>query len=245
MINFFVLSMFMATMTLGLIWLLEKKVWKPARVRAASSLAQPEQVERVSLILERPVLTSFCCLMFPVFLYVLLIRSFIFEIYRIPSESMMPTLNVGDTVLIDKSIYQFNEPLFHKTMLVNGEPQRGDVVVFQLPENPGINYIKRIVGVPGDKIVHEDKVFMVFSAHNADSTIQSVQKKQDFKYMIDPEKPTREASFYIQEGQPLGVWVVPEDHYFVLGDNRDSSQDSRFWGFVPRTNLVGKVFTSW
>ena len=157
----------------------------------------------------------------------------------------MPTLNVGDTVLIDKSIYQFNEPLFHKTMLVNGEPQRGDVVVFQLPENPGINYIKRIVGVPGDKIVHEDKVFMVFSAHNADSTIQSVQKKQDFKYMIDPEKPTREASFYIQEGQPLGVWVVPEDHYFVLGDNRDSSQDSRFWGFVPRTNLVGKVFTSW
>lgn len=246
--------MFMSTVVLGLVWFLERKVWKPARGKAAIKAVENSDMDRASLILERPFLASFCCLMFPVFLYVLLVRSFVFEVYRIPTESMLPNYKVGDSILIDKSVYNISEPLFHMNLFTTDDPERGDVVVFLLPGNPGTNYIKRIIGLPGDKIIHRSKEFTVikpqgdsplsssFASHGKGHT---TEVKDNYRFMTDPEKPTREDSFFLQDGQPIGEWVVPEGHYFVLGDNRDHSQDSRFWGFVPRSNLVGRVFISW
>ena len=167
---------------------------------------------------------------------------------------MLPNYKVGDSILIDKSVYNVSEPLFHINLFTTDDPERGDVVVFLLPGNPGTNYIKRIIGLPGDKIVHRDKVFTVIrpqghpplsSSVVSHGKVRTSEIKDNYRFVTDPEKPTREASFFIQDGKPIGEWVVPEGHYFVLGDNRDHSQDSRFWGFVPRSHLVGKVFISW
>ncbi len=237
MVNFFVLTLAFVTLVCAIIWLLERHVWMPARYKSLVTL-HSDITSEVKLTARRPVLVSIICMLFPVILYVFLVRSFFFEIYKIPTKSMLPAYKVGTSVLIDKFAYGVSDPLFHNILLYREKPEHGDVAVFMLPDNPGINYIKRIVGVPGDTVVYRDKVLSVES-----KWLEVI--KFDNEVLIDESKPDRINSFFIQKGMEKGIWKVPAGQYFVIGDNRDDSQDSRFWGFVPQENLVGKVIYSW
>lgn len=193
-------------------------------------------------------ISEFSSSIFPVLFVVLLIRSFFIEPYKIPSGSMIPTLMIGDFILVDKNIYGYKIPLTSITLLENEEPQRGDVVVFKYPENKKINYIKRVIALPGDQIIYKDKVVFINGIeylqtdieHNfdpieiADGTV-SLEKNENKEYLILNQKaPTFNFKY-----------TVPDDSYFVMGDNRDNSNDSRYWGPVPKENLVGKAFYIW
>ncbi len=192
---------------------------------------------------------EFSSSIFPVLLAVLLIRSFIIEPYKIPSGSMIPTLMVGDFILVDKNIYGYKLPLTNYVLIENETPARGDVVVFKYPENKSINYIKRVIGVPGDEIIYRDKVIYVngikneiieYPDHNFDPIEISggsvyYENNQNKKYLVLNQN-ARTYNF---------TYKVPKDTYFVLGDNRDNSNDSRYWGPVPKENLVGKAFYIW
>ena len=191
---------------------------------------------------------EFSSSVFPILLVVLLIRSFFIEPYKIPSGSMIPTLMIGDFILVDKNIYGYKLPLTNITLIDNEDPQRGDVVVFKYPENKKINYIKRIVGLPGDRIIYknkrlyinDDEYFQTQINHNfdpieiADGQVY-IENNLSKEYLILNQSSP---SFNFQ-------YRVPDDTYFVLGDNRDNSNDSRYWGPVPKENLVGKAFYIW
>ena len=189
---------------------------------------------------------------FPIFLIVLILRSFIFEPFRIPSASMMPTLLIGDFILVNKYDYGLRLPVIHNKFYENNIPSRGDVVVFRYPENPKIPYIKRVIGLPGDKIAYYNKTLYIndvlaeqttngdYFAFGSGITMKgSLLISEDLgniehEILIDPERNSLEF-----------VTQVPDSHYFVLGDNRDNSKDSRYWGFVPEENLVGRAFLVW
>ena len=189
---------------------------------------------------------------FPVLLIVLVLRSFVAEPFRIPSGSMMPTLLVGDFILVNKFAYGLRLPVLHTKIADLGEPERGDVVVFRFPRNPEEDYIKRIVGLPGDRIGYFNKtvyingepmpqwVVGVYHGVGSGEVMTGAEERIEdlagrrHHILIRPDRLNVE-----------GEYVVPEGHYFVLGDNRDNSNDSRFWGFVPEENLVGKAFIIW
>ena len=193
-------------------------------------------------------INEFSSSIFPILFFVLLIRSFVVEPYKIPSGSMIPTLMIGDFILVDKNIYGYKLPLTNITIIDNENPNRGDVVVFKYPENQNINYIKRVVGLPGDTILYKDKKLFVNDQENilnkinhkfnpieiADGTV-FLEKTDDKEYLILNQTAP---SFNFK-------YTVPPDTYFVLGDNRDNSNDSRYWGPVPKENLVGKAFYIW
>lgn len=189
---------------------------------------------------------------FPVLLIVLLLRSFVAEPFRIPSGSMMPTLLVGDFILVNKYAYGIRLPVL-KTKLINvGEPQRGDVVVFRFPRNPSDDYIKRIVGLPGDHIAYYNKSVYVNGQRVKQDTIGIYKGVGSGSIMSDAI--LRQESLgkirhdiLIKEDRLNmdGEFIVPPGHYFVLGDNRDNSNDSRYWGFVPEENLVGRAVMIW
>ena len=188
---------------------------------------------------------------------VLLLRSFLVEPFRIPSGSMMPTLLVGDFILVNKFSYGIRLPVANMKVIEIGKPERGDVVVFRYPENPKIPFIKRVVGLPGDKIEYVNKMLYV----NGEPVIQQVDipryigvgsgsnmtgSEQRVEYLsetvshdilINPKRPEYRAKY--------NKLTVPDKAYFVLGDNRDNSKDSRFWGTVPEENLIGKAFFIW
>lgn len=187
---------------------------------------------------------------FPLLLLVLVLRSFVFEPFRIPSGSMKPTLLVGDFILVNKFAYGVRLPVVHKKILDTGQPERGDVSVFRYPKQPALDYIKRIVGVPGDILQYRDKkltVNGVLASHESlgqyddpdGSTSISIEIVEDLMgvehRMLNSSSPRR-GDFEIE---------VPEGMYFAMGDNRDNSNDSRFWGFVPEDHLVGKAFMVW
>ncbi len=204
---------------------------------------------------------------FPVILIVFLLRSFLVEPFKIPSGSMIPTLLVGDFILVNKFDYGIRLPVINKKIIPIGSPKRGDVVVFRYPVDPSLDYIKRIVGLPGDKVVYFNKRLTI-NDHavpmQRDGDYQDVERfyvtpryketlgnvEHDVlleddapPYVAHPAQfPFRNDCHYNDEGFEC---VVPRDHYFVMGDNRDNSQDSRFWGFVPDENLVGKAFLIW
>ena len=193
-------------------------------------------------------INEFSSSIFPILFFVLLIRSFIVEPYKIPSGSMIPTLMIGDFILVDKNIYGYKLPLTNITIIDNENPNRGDVVVFKYPENQNINYIKRVIGLPGDTILYKNKKLFVNDQENilnkinhkfnpieiADGTV-FLEKIDDKEYLILNQTAP---SFNFK-------YTVPPDTYFVLGDNRDNSNDSRYWGPVPKENLVGKAFYIW
>ncbi len=190
---------------------------------------------------------------FPVLLIVLVLRSFLFEPFRIPSGSMIPTLLVGDFILVSKFSYGVRLPVIHTKILDTGEPERGDVAVFRYPRNPRLDYIKRVVGMPGDSITYRDKTFFIngeeikISGQNpyvipgSDDVRAGVVLREEF--LGDAPHDILQNDFPQQRGQM--VWEVPEGHYFMVGDNRDNSNDSRAWGFVPEENLVGKAKYVW
>ena len=204
---------------------------------------------------------------FPVILVVFILRSFIAEPFKIPSESMLPTLEKGDFILVNKFSYGIRLPVINKKVIDIGSPQRGDVMVFRYPEDPSLDYIKRVVGVPGDKIRYENKrltlngqpldIKKLDDYKHSDRLYFSQQFEEQLgekrhRMLNDTDAPSfvpdvasfpyRENCHYNQSGVEC---TVPPGHYFMMGDNRDNSRDSRFWGFVPDENIVGKAFVIW
>ena len=191
---------------------------------------------------------EFSSSVFPILLAVLLIRSFFIEPYKIPSGSMIPTLMIGDFILVDKNIYGYKLPLTDITLIDNEDPQRGDVVVFKYPENKKINYIKRVIGLPGDRIIYKNKRLFVndieYSHTQIDHNFDPIEIADGQVYIENNSH--KDYLILNQSSPPLNFqYQVPDEAYFVLGDNRDNSNDSRYWGPVPRKNLVGKAFYIW
>ncbi|MGJ8670957.1 MAG: signal peptidase I [Oceanococcus sp.] len=194
---------------------------------------------------------EFCRSFFPVIFLVLVLRSFLVEPFRIPSGSMIPTLHVGDFILVNKFSYGFRMPVFHNVLIPVSDPERGDVMVFRYPVDPSKDFIKRVIGLPGDRIAYQGKTLTIngevmsqevsgyYSADAAGRKLIAEEKVENLgelehKILINPNRPDDDGEF-----------VVPEGHYFMMGDNRDGSDDSRGWGFVPERNLVGKAFFIW
>ena len=242
----------------GIIWLLDAFVLAPKRRAAANALfAQNEGgtaalAEAKEKLLKEPVMVEYARSLFPVILAVLVLRSFLVEPFRIPSGSMMPTLLVGDFILVNKFAYGVRLPVINNKIIDVGEPKRGDVMVFRYPKEPSIDYIKRVIGLPGDKVAYYKKQLFIngvpakqdgqedYAGVGAGVSMSGTILRQehllgvDHNILIDESRGTLEGEF-----------TVPEGKYFVMGDNRDNSNDSRYWGFVPEENLVGKAFMVW
>lgn len=182
---------------------------------------------------------------FPVLLFVLVIRSFIFEPFRIPSGSMMPTLLQGDFIFVQKFAYGLRLPVSETKIIETGSPERGDVVVFRLPSDPSINYIKRVIGLPGDEVVYERQRLTINgeaadlkqganASLEAPIFVEDLDGREHDILVTNPQFSTRD-----------GTYRVPEGHYFVMGDNRDRSRDSRFIGAIPEEFLVGEAVRIW
>jgi signal peptidase I len=189
---------------------------------------------------------------FPVILAVFMIRSFLVEPFKIPSGSMMPTLLVGDFILVNKHTYGLRVPILNNTFFEMNHPQRGEVMVFRFPQDPSMDYIKRVVGVPGDRIEYREKRLMI------NGQPLEMELNGDYEYVAPglnriAAKQYKETlgehkhDILLVDDAPVidGEAIVPPGHYFVMGDNRDNSNDSRFWGFVPENNIVGKAFMIW
>jgi len=191
---------------------------------------------------------EFSASIFPILFVVLIIRSFFIEPYKIPSGSMIPTLMIGDFILVDKNIYGYKLPLTNITLFENESPKRGDVVVFKYPENKKINYIKRVIALPGDNIIYKNKKLYV---NNNEYKTLKINHSFDPVEIADGsvlyENNSEKNYMILNQTSPSFdfQYTVPNDSYFVLGDNRDNSNDSRYWGPVPKENLVGKAFFIW
>jgi signal peptidase I len=243
-----------ATFFTGLVWALDAVLLAPARRRKAAGLVSggADDSVQVAATLKESTLVEYCKSFFPVILAVLLLRSFLVEPFRIPSGSMMPTLLVGDFILVNKFSYGIRLPVLDTKIIEIGEPQRGDVVVFRYPNDPSVDYIKRVVGLPGDRIGYFNKVVYingepagqvpggVYIGKGSGVNMSGASRRKEqlgevqHDILVMPRTPGLEGEF-----------VIAEDEYFVMGDNRDNSNDSRFWGSVPETHLVGKAFSIW
>lgn len=242
-----------ATVLTGLIYLADKLFLEAKRNVLKGNGGEAEETEKTLTQVKEPAVIEFSKSFFPVLLLVLVIRSFIAEPFRIPSGSMIPTLLVGDFLVVSKYSYGIRLPVINKKIIAVGEPERGDVVVFRYPEDPTIDYIKRIVGLPGDVVQYIDNSLYI----NGENIKQSFLKESVYKDVggnINNAIVMQEDLFgfkhEMQEHKGRrgigNVSVkVPEGHYFALGDNRDRSKDSRFWGMIPDENLVGKAQFIW
>lgn len=185
---------------------------------------------------------------FPVLLVVLLLRSFLVEPFKIPTGSMIPTLLVGDYILVNKFAYGLRLPVLGTEIIPIGKPKRGDIMVFKYPEKPSINYIKRVVGLPGDTIRYENKRLYINDVL-VEQTLEAQLPagKPEFKIYNEQLGEVNHAIMITLQrpAEPGQSWTVPPDSYFVLGDNRDNSRDSRYWQFVPDELIVGKAFAVW
>jgi signal peptidase I len=248
--------MVLALLLTGVLWAIDAFIWKPRRQRKAENLKQQAQDnvddEKVSNVLKEPLLVEYARSFFPIILIVLLLRSFLFEPFRIPSGSMIPTLLVGDFILVNKYSYGIRLPLLGSKIVDIGEPKRGDIVVFRFPKDPSIDYIKRIIGLPGDRISYIDKTVYVNGKPAQQETLGvytgmgSGLSMSGASHRIEHLDGVDHEILVQTLRRPMdSEFEVPADHYFVMGDNRDNSNDSRFWGFVPEENLVGKAFMIW
>lgn len=181
---------------------------------------------------------------FPVLLFVLVIRSFVFEPFRIPSGSMMPTLLQGDYIFVKKYSYGLRLPVLETKFIETGMPKRGDVVVFRLPSDPSINYIKRVIGLPGDEIVYADHRLTINGVIAPLQPEEAADAAQVFNEILDEH---RHEIMITEPDRNLldGLYRVPDGHYFMMGDNRDNSRDSRYIGAIPETHLVGEAVMIW
>ncbi len=282
----FSLLLFVLTVVTLAYWLAERFRFKPAREAAAGVLEQQDTARRAELakmgiekvdgdvavarekLLMQPWWLDWTAGLFPVILIVFLLRSFLFEPFKIPSGSMIPTLLVGDLILVNKFHYGVRLPVINKKIIDNNAVERGDVMVFRYPVDPRQDYIKRVVGLPGDEVAWVNQKLSVngqpvattaqgefFEADSMRYEPQFSEKlgQVEHKILVDPRRPSwfgggpktfpfAENCRYTAEGVSC---KVPAGHYFMMGDNRDNSQDSRFWGFVPDENIVGKAFFVW
>ncbi|OIQ95422.1 signal peptidase I [mine drainage metagenome] len=287
----FTLLLFILLLVTGAFWVVEKFRFSRQRITAANAAANALRTRREELakqgiapdaslsdeniaaarenLLRQPWWLEWTAGLFPVIAFVFLLRSFVAEPFKIPSGSMEPTLVPGDLILVNKFIYGLRLPLVHDRLTSGEQPQRGNVIVFRLPKDPAIDYIKRIVGTPGDTVSYENKHLVIngkpvtekpdgeWFDPNSMVYYQQYQEmlgKTRHRILINPQAPAyvlggppgdfphRENCHYNTEGF---VCKVPQGMYFVMGDNRDNSEDSRYWGFVPERNIVGKAFFVW
>lgn len=233
----FPLVLVVLTLATGLVYLLDALFFAPRREQSSED-ADTEEV-KVPWLIENS--RSF----FPVLAIVLVLRSFLVEPFQIPSGSMLPTLEVGDFILVNKFEYGLRLPVAGTKVVSMNDPQRGDVMVFKFPEDGKTNYIKRVVGLPGDKIRYSQKQLFI------NDQLVSERKLANFAPYMLFEEQLGEVKHQLIEHQlrrnieAEGEWLVPDNSYFVMGDNRDNSNDSRFWGFVPDELVVGKAFAIW
>lgn len=219
----------------GIIWLVDSIFWASQRKKDA----------------KEPLAVEYARSFFPIILIVLIIRSFIVDPFRIPSASMLPTLHAGDFIWVNKFSYGIRLPVLNAKVIKLGQPQRGDVIVFRYPNNPKKDYIKRVVGLPGDKVGYFNKTIYI----NDEEIVKNIKPKDASLLGLISARSELYSETLGENGHNLliepdyrlmeGEWVVPESEYFVMGDNRDHSNDSRFWGTVPEENLVGKAFFIW
>ena len=202
-----------------------------------------------------PIIVEYARAFFPVILLVFVLRSFIVEPFRIPSGSMYPTLSIGDFILVNKYHYGLRLPVLNTKLVDVADPKRGEVMVFKYPHDPKVNFIKRVIGIPGDVIRYENKKLYVNNERldlEYEGTYMLPSKSGErtetdrFKEVIgESEHFVINDPGVISRGTRGREIHVPEGHYFVMGDNRDHSNDSRFWGFVPEANVVGRAFFIW
>lgn len=288
----FALILFVLTIVTGIIWCLDLFVWsKQRRERANAALAEFDakraklqaegirtdeggRAELQAELLRQPAWIEYSGSFFPVIALVFGLRSFLYEPFKIPSSSMVPTLMVGDLILVNKFTYGIRLPIINKKIIEIGQPKRGDVMVFRYPMDPSQDYIKRVVGVPGDRVEYKNKSLII------NGVPLEYEKQPDFLYI--PESPNDSTKYRTQMLENLNgvkhkllkydelpafvnssqlavfpnnplcsyntegfICTVPAGHYFMMGDNRDNSTDSRYWGFVPDENIVGKAFFVW
>ena len=235
----FSLILVIVTAICGVIWSLDALFF--ARGRAESGEDKP---------VAEPVIVEYARSFFPVLLIVLVVRSFMFEPFRIPSSSMVPTLQVGDFIFVNKYTYGLRLPVTNTKIVDIGEPERGDVIVFKLPADPSTNYIKRLVGLPGDTITYKKRRLYINN-----QLVESIDlgnyadEDQSNSLLYNEILGGAEHQILLMPGRGSleGTFRVPEDHYFMMGDNRDNSKDSRFRGvgYIPERNVVGKAVRIW
>lgn len=237
----------------GFIWLVDHLFFAKARQRAAE--ADAPQTDSEASDVPAPAIVEYSRSFFPVLFIVLIVRSFLIEPFQIPSGSMLPTLEVGDFILVNKFDYGLRVPVWGKTFVPIGKPERGDVMVFKGPHNR-INYIKRVIGLPGDEIQFQRQRLMI-NGELIDETFVGRIPCQDirqeichvFREVIGDESHLIQKYLLDRNPDVEGRWLVPEGHYLVMGDNRDNSRDSRprldGIGLIPDENIVGRAFAIW
>ncbi|MFY2509663.1 signal peptidase I [Vibrio pectenicida] len=268
MANTFSLILVIVTLVTGIVWVLEKLLFAKKRYAQLATIEEQTQELDAAVtekVVKQPWWIENCVSIFPVIAVVLVLRSFIYEPFQIPSGSMKPTLLVGDFILVEKYAYGLKDPVWRNQLVEVGKPERGDVMVFKYPPQPSIDYIKRVVGLPGDLIRYSGdkqiciqkagtsvcepvKLFNVEESDFIDRGVQQIQMTEQLGSMahnilVNPLARNPVEQYYPRSGTT--EWVVPQGQYFVMGDNRDNSADSRFWGFVPEANLVGKAVAIW
>lgn len=300
MANIFFFILLISTITTGILWFIE--LFKTIVVNRRLTFQYFNKKNKTCNAIKHVSSTGSSVLetlasIFPVLLIVLIVRSFIYEPYQIPSGSMMPTLMIGDFILVEKFAYGIKNPITHSTIIETNHPKRGDIVVFKYPPNPNIDYIKRVIGLPGDKVIYNQitkciiikpnyknnkrlstelsvtygdispsnliQIFYSIGDGKVSSNfikapinqhimngIRLAQRKEyldgvTHNILIIPEQEEEFNLYQTESYSSLVEWIVPKGKYFMMGDNRDNSSDSRFWGFVPEKNLVGKATAIW
>jgi signal peptidase I len=284
----FSLLLFMAVVVTGCYWLAERFYFLPQREKAAQALqdastARMEELTKMGIsrvdgdlaniqvaqekIRAQPWWLDWTAGLFPVILVVFLLRSFLFEPFKIPSGSMIPTLMIGDLILVNKFHYGVRLPVINQKITEGTPPARGDVMVFRYPPRPSQDYIKRVVGIPGDEVAYLNKKLTINGKPLSKTSLPDFFDDDTMHYSKQFEELLGDKKHRLlnEETQPAFVsgasdfefkqncnysiegvvCKVPAGHYFMMGDNRDNSLDSRYWGFVPDKNIVGKAFYVW
>ena len=281
----FPLILLILTVVTGIFWVLERRSFLPARKARAEEAARRFEADNREAIdrgekavidarndlyareIRQPWWLEYTAGLFPVIAIVFFVRSFLFEPFRIPSGSMLPTLQSGDFIAVNKYEYGIRFPVLNTKLTEGTKPKAGDVIVFDHPMQPGTDLIKRVVGVPGDKVVYRNKILYINGVEQPQKPIGdyvdqefmvTLNERQEtlqghvHRMLVDPRAPDATTPMEAQT-HPGRIHytdtgfetTVPAGHYFVMGDNRDNSDDSRYWGFVPEENIVGRAFFIW
>ena len=249
MIFDFSFYLLVAVVITGTIWIIDKWFFEPKRGQVVNSSTESHKGVEISGNAKEPVIVEYSKSFFPVLLIVFLLRGFVVEPFRIPSGSMLPSLYIGDFILVNKFAYGIRLPVLNKKIIEFNSPERGDVVVFRYPRDPNLDYIKRVIGLPGDHIAYYNKVLYVNGKPvERDFIGQYKGPGQTFANEYNEKLKGADHAVLLLPARPnnlQGEYIVPEGMYFVMGDNRDNSNDSRVWGPVPESNLLGKAFMIW